>query len=275
MSEQQLAIPQPPDILFKNRGGYLLNEEQPIFMIEKIEAIEHKGIYVTYKDVPYARYGFPTPEAVYAINQVKRIITEAVKQAKNPFFILWLITTDKTKLCQSFNSVFEKIFGRHSLKEEFMCRSAFNVANFAHGVLKDMGVDNVVAKQTAFNLGQILEYDDAYRYRLQDTMSELSLENLQKSVRKEILRLRWIYRTRCMDRVWEKVYLLTDIVLLLVPFIKKSIIRHAAFLKQAELDENSRYWVCVRNDNHKYLGLTFNERKEIYKERPITYRSMA
>lgn len=277
MSQQvKLQIPQPPDFLFhKEKTGYLLNEKQPIYLIEKMEAVEHFGMCVYYKGVPYAKKGFPTPEAIFAINQIKKILLEGSRQLKSPLILLWLATTNKTELCRSFNVVFDKIFGNFRMKEEFMCRSAFNFANFLHSLLKDIGVDNVVAKEFAFNLAQILEYDDAYRYRIQDIMQELRVDLFTTSPKKEIKRLFNIFKQRSENHVPNKFVNIVNVLTLSTVFLSKKLIQHVLFLKQMSLDDHDKYWVCLRDDHYNYLGLSSTERHDLYTERPITYEAMA
>lgn len=269
----QLQIPQPPDELFKlPRTGHLLNETQPIYLIEKIEAVEHKGILITYKNVPYVRKTFPTPEATYALNQVKRLLRELVTF---PFIVLGVAFSNKTKLCKSFNVIFTKIAGPHVMKEEFMCRASFNVANFVHSVLISFGVDSDTAKETAFNLAQIIEYDDAYRYRMQDLLTELDIDLFTKSPSREVKRLWDIFEARSTDGVPRKLQGFLYVFMAIAFLKKKTFIENVNFLKQATYDEDDRYWMCLRDDKYNYFGLTPLERHELYTERPISYMATA
>lgn len=276
MSEVELTIPQPPDVLFqKERTGRVLNESSVIYLIEKIEAVEHTGVLVTYTGVPYVKKGFPTPEAIFAINQVKKIVLESTTLLKSPFFLFGILVYDKTKLCKSFNVVFDKLFGNHKLKEEFMCRSAFNMANFAHHVLCDMKVDKNTAKEFAFNIGQIFEYDDSYRYRVQDILTELDEEKFKNSSRKEIKRLYSLFKERTLNHVYLKTDKVMFLVLFATLFYGKIMAKHVTFLKQAQLDEDDRYWVSMRADHYNYLGLSTDERHKLYTERPTAYDAIA
>lgn len=276
MSEVKLQIPQPPDFLFqKERTGNVLNESSVVYLIEKMEAVEHFGMCVYYKGVPYVKKGFPTPEALYALNQVKKLLLEVTKTLKNPFFSVGFLVANKTELCRSFNTVFDKIFGAHKMKEEFMCRSAFNLANFAHSVLLDIGVENSVAREFAFNIAQIIEYDDAYRYRFQDLMQELDVELLRKNTAKEIKRLVQIFKERSTNQVPEKLSSVLSVISILSFFMSKKINKHSSFLKLAAPDNHDRYWMCMRNDHYNYFGQSVKERHELYTYRPTAYETMA
>ena len=276
MPEVKLQIPSPPDILFeKQKTGHVLNEKSPVYLIEKMEIVEDFGMCITYKGVPYVKKGFPTPEAVFAINQVKKILLEFTKLCKNPLILLGIVFSNKTILCQSFNVVFDKIFSNHKIKEQFMCRSAFNLANFVHSVLLDMKVDNTIAKEFAFNIAQIIEYDDAYRYRVQDVMSELNVEAFTKSPRKETKRLVSIFKERSTNFVPQKLHSVMVIVLLSSFFLKKSFIKNVSFLKQIEPDNHDRYWMSMRDDHYNYFGLSVEERHKLYTYRPEAFEVMA
>ncbi len=248
----ELRMPEIPHGIFeKDKDAPLLGETQPVYFIESMVAVEHQGFLIKYVNVPYLRKG--------------------AQLCKNPLFLLGVVTS-KTRVCRSFNVIFNKIFGTHKIKDEFMCRAAFNLANFVHGVLVDVGIETTTAKTFAFNVAQILQFDDAYRYRFQDIVTELSLENLEKHPKKEVKRLIKLFKARTTDFVYLKIDAILFIVMVFFPFFKKSFIKHAKFLKEAKLDEHDRYWVCMRDDHYNYLGLSVEERHELYTERPITYQ---
>lgn len=276
MSQITLEIPKPPDFLFeKQRTGNVLNETSVVYLIEKMEAVEDFGMCIYYKGVPYVKKGFPTPEALYALNQVKKLLLEVTKTFKNPFFLIGFLVSNKTELCKSFNVIFDKIFGAHKMKEEFMCRSAFNLANFVHSVLLDIGVEANVAREFAFNMAQIIEYDDAYRYRFQDLMQELDVELLRKNTSKEIKRLVQVFKERSTNRVPEKLSSVLSVVTILSFFMSKKIDKHSSFLKQIAPDNHDRYWMCMRNDHYNYFGKSVEERHELYTYRATAYETMA
>lgn len=269
----ELKIPVAPDFLFKKeRTGYILNEDQQINLIEKMEAVEHFGVCIYYKNVPYAKKWFVSPEAIFAINQVKKILLEGAKLLKSPLFLLGLYL-NKKKMCQSFNVVFDKLFGKYTFKDEFMCRAAFNFANFLHGILLDAGIEHDIAKEVAFNIAQIVEYDDAYRFRLQDMANELDVDNFLKSPQQEIERLIVIFTKRSTSGVPLKLKPVFKLIKILTFFTKKSLIRNVRFLKDMQPDEHDRYWMCIRADQYKYFGLSDEERHLLYTERPITYNA--
>lgn len=272
---QQYAFPQPPNWLFKQEQyETILNEKSVTYLMEKVEVVETRGILCYYKGTPYARKGFPTPQAIFALNQIKKLLLEFSKLLKNPFFLLGVLFSNKTQLCQSFNDIFNKQASQIVIKDEYMCRCAFNFANFTHSMLLGMKVDHNTAKQFAFNLAQILEYDDAYRYRVQDIMTELNVEWFKENPRKEIQRLIKIWKSRDLEGVNMKLDMLLYPLIIVLPLIKKKLIKNIMFLKQMEYDADDRYWACMRAD-YKFLGMTLQERLTLYTERPHAIEVMS
>jgi hypothetical protein len=253
------------EVFEQERTETLLNEKAMVPIIERDDYVEGKGILVYYLHVPYPRKGVFNPQVLFALNQVKKIIIE--------FFRL-LAKPTPTRMCISFNVVFDKVFrgkGRFNMKAHLMCPTAFNFGNFVHMVLVDLGVPNDTAREFAFNVAQILQFDDAYRYRFQDITTELNVELFKKNPRKELWRLYGILHARSVDAVaWEKViFIMKPMSLLLyLPKLKRSFIKNVHFLKSCERDIDDWYWVCLREDNYNYGGLPLLERIQQFKERP-------
>ena len=78
---------------------------------------------------------------------------------------------------------------------------ASELQGIIYGFLAYSGISTPIAKQTAYIFGEIFEYDNAYRFRVQDLFTESSKELLTKNPIKEIRRLLKIYMSREGDRV--------------------------------------------------------------------------
>lgn len=275
----ELKIPQAPDFLFKSVQGHNINtnEGQPIYLIEKMEAVQHYGMCIHYTGVPYVKKGFPTPEALFAMNQIKLLILYSSYYLKKPLFALGILLTPKNRLLDIFNASFDKIFfdgvknRSLSIGEEWMCRSAYNFSKFIEVVLVDMGIDKTIAKNFAFNLGQIFEYDDAYRYRFQDIMTELDVELFKKNPTKELKRLVNIFKDRTLDSVYESKKNIIDLFIFSSYFLRKHFIKHVDYLKKCERDESDWYWSCLRGDNYLYKGMSKEDCHKQFTERPKSY----
>jgi len=271
----ELQVPQPPNELFKkDRTKGLLGERAPIYMLEKIECTLDNGIQVYRTGATYPEKGWPTPEAIYALNQVKKIIFEFMGLAKNPIIAIGLLLTNKTTLIKRFNAVFEKLFGTHTLKEEFFCPASRALYQFLKQALKDIGIDEEIGKQFAYNFAHLIEYDNAYRYRAQDMMTACNFSELQKNPQKEIKRLikLWGIRESFDSRgvTWKMERLITPLLYLLyIPKYKKALINNAKILEGMKYDEGDWYWVCMRSE-YEYGGISWEDR-QVGLSRPQKY----
>lgn len=118
-------------------------------------------------------------------------------------------------------------------------------------------------------IATMIEYDDAYRFRLQDIFTESSKEALIENPQKEIKRLTKIFMQREKSHAKEIIKRISDIICLALyhPNIKKAFkdgLRTINF-KRLQLDNNDRYHVLIRGD-YDFVGLNLEDRKRIYSE---------
>ena len=104
----EYRIPEPPKEIFLYRKDGVLGEGAPIYLLEKIECLVGKGILVHRVGATHPEKGWPTPEALLMLNQVKRSILEFLILLKNPLILLGVILHDKNDLMDRFNSLFLK-----------------------------------------------------------------------------------------------------------------------------------------------------------------------
>jgi len=240
----------------------LLNERQFVNSTTHFELVPYQGLLRYVEGAPYPAKGVPTPNAIFAINQVKTLVKLASKYS--PFLIL----VKKETLLKDFNLLFDKLFQPYIIKEEYLCPTAFYTQRFITNFLMNLGLDPQISQTTA----HILEYDDAYRYRFQDIINEADLSQLQISPRKEIKRLINIYKQREENQVvkdkLEK--LITPILyLLLIPKVKKAFIQAIPHIKGIRPDPADLYWMSIRND-YLFGGKTYEERSKDVPH-PLTY----
>jgi transcription initiation factor IIE alpha subunit len=144
-----------------------------------------------------------------------------------------------------------------------------------------MGFTSDSAQTFAVIMANLIDYDNAYRLRFEDTMSETSKEKLQNP-RKEIKRLLEIMRSREV-RPGDKgrnihykfkvfAYLLSSAML--IPKVKRAFLKAVDLidLKKMGLDDTDTYWVCLRCD-YKYMGMTDTERLSYAQSKAWTYPS--
>lgn len=229
-----------------------------------IEYVSGVGILTYIDGATYPRKCNPTPEAVHLNNIIKKLILTSLKHP-----VLFLFTS-KNKLITSFNIIFDQAFSscltrqEYRLQEQYLCVTAHAIMQFTNTMLKALNVNEFLAKQFAYNIAHVFEYDDAYRLRIQDILSEMDYEQMVNNPRKEIKRLLLIVKQRedHGHAIFKKINHIISIVLLilLVPKYKKAFIVSAPHLKNMVYDDADRYWACLKGDTYKFTGRTYEER---------------
>lgn len=282
------SIPTPPKELFMHQGTKeqgILKENPVAFIIEKMETKE-KGIEVWYRDIPFPRKGFPTPEAVACANIVKRILIETIKTFSYPQFIIsWvlaLFTYTKApkikyghemgkervkvleKLFLSFNRICYGIMSEYILKPEYMTPLASELQGLIFVFLCRIGIEQGTARQFGLIFGAVIQYDDAYRYRIQDIFSETTKEKLESDPYKEVKRLLGLILERERDWTVQNKYkaigklIALPLKLKVVKYALRSALRNCEF-SRLQFDEADKYW-CKNRTDYNFLGKSYGER---------------
>ena len=199
---QYFAIPRPPQDVFRKDikkfqkldtiGSALLKEHYP-------DESEGGGILLYYENHAYPHKGYPFPEAVHAINAPKKFFkaTAGFIQRHKILTALALIAVvlNGKRVLRSFHATYVYEFLHSHLAQWFLdpiryctsareLRRAGNVlANRRTGWVKEF------FEQLTEVITMIFEYDNAWRYRMQDILGELDKEALAKNPGKEVVRL--------------------------------------------------------------------------------------
>lgn len=240
------------------------------------------GIFVYYVGMPYPKKGFPYPEAVHANDVLKRISLTMIKpimqkEMRFPVILTALLPWRyKVKIIETglnnFNRVAEWLLNGHYLKPDKYSSVCRSIKNIIQTFLMKLGISESVSEFFAKTIQTIIEYDDAYRYRIEDIMTEASYSQLCKDPRSEVNRLRNILnkreRTHAINTLDSVANFLSKA--LLHPKIKKAFIAAFYGLSDDEfismrLDNADRYHVLLRSD-YDFLGRTFEERKNLYEQ---------
>lgn len=273
----QAVTPRPEDFIFnKPRSRYALGGEEGVSFllaskvvdgkqVPHIDYVENYGILNYYYGVPYPAKGFVTPEAMADLNGMKRMIINDMKLATNPFILLGFVL-DRNRFIANRAEVYDRVFGYHSIQSKWLCRGAYAVEAFITNITGNRFFANLIA--------QIPEYDDAYRYRMQDIFTELDVIAFRKNPRKELRRLKNIMKQRDRGGVFKKIEYFFKVaeVLLFIPSIRKAVCDNIHFLKIGKYDKNDHYWVCLYEHGYDYLGVDIEERCKYYKEKPYMYK---
>ena len=229
-----------------------------------IEYVKYLGILTHIDGATYPRKGNPTPLAVHLINIIKTLLLQSLKHPKT------LLLTNKQEVLLSFNIVFEKTFSpiiigeEYRVREEYLCPTAYGVMKFTESFLTTLGYDKNISHQFAYNVAHIFEYDDAYRYRLQDIITECNIQILKFTPTKEIKRLLIILNEREApnNQTAPKItrHILQVLPLLLIPKVKKAFKQSVHHLDKCKYDASDAYWACLKGDEYKFTGKTPEDR---------------
>ncbi len=255
------TIPRPPDELFDNRYDLSKNviaENRVVLDVDKIDC-KQGGILIWYKGVKVPRKGFPYPEAVVSMNLCKRVLMEGLKSVS-----VWSLMKP-SKLLASYLHVCYREIEPHILKDEYLTPFARELKKAVCVFLNEMGISADDSYRFAKVFSAILEYDDAYRFRVQDLLTESSKESLLKCPRKDFKRLLGIFRERetykGLDR---KFSLMTGILSLglYLPKVRKAYNKalECVDFSQMQFDADDRYWMHYRSD-YMFFGESYEIRK--------------
>lgn len=269
-------LPQPPADLFLNKKGVdqILAEGTSSWRIESLDYTD--GVHIHVVGAEFPKKGFPTPEAIWAINHVKKAFIESVKIAHSmqliPAAIAFLVLPKSgfiEKLLSSFNRLSFGALSPFIMSPKYMTPLARELEQFITDILIELNITEGNAKTFASMFSHVIEYDSAYRYRLEDLFSETSAERLQNP-RREIVRLARIARDRELnDDVRAKFASMATILglVLLSPSLRKAIRKSArkAKFESLQYDKADYYWCLLRTD-YDFMGMNYEDRIAKIKE---------
>lgn len=201
---------------------------------DEVDRIEYgDGIRMYLKGHPYYFKGKPTPDAIYAVNIIKKLIRIPMTP-------------------RMFDTVAWPIMSPHILLSSYQTAFTREVIAFITNFLIALRID---PRHMPTTIAHVFEYDFAYRIRVQDIITETTAPKLLKSPINEIKRLLDIGASReSMPRQRAKLSLLYHMRwVLLIPRIRKafkSAVRKMDITK-LQLDENDRYWLNIKQDYGK------------------------
>lgn len=116
----------------------------------------------------------------------------------------------------------------------------------------------------------ILEQDKAYRFRLQDVLSQLNLTDFDRNPRKELKRLMKILVERDSARDWKALSGLVSIGLFGVAIFRRDI--YKTIIRMIQETNPARYTLrtedlyhCLTIEGYNFLGKSYEERLELQK----------
>lgn len=260
-------------IIYRHNSGQenVQQEANEFYNVEAIPVINalQKGeileqtLTMRYQGMQFEEKTCPLSDAISQVNIVKRLIITSLKLVPfiSPLLFTALISRSfRSKLFDIFNDISMRAIGGFILRPVYMTPLAQEAEKFFSVFLKEIGVKG--HQTTAEILSNVIDYDNAYRYRLHDLFNETSKEKLSKV--KEIKRLLRINKDREVvhPQVNAKFKLFSYAVILLLICFKKPFIKALNVVEYNKLlpDEADRFWMCVRG-GYNYFGKTDKERK--------------
>jgi hypothetical protein len=273
--DQEMNIIQPPRELFEISSSkpreQLLEQRTVVNIFERAEYPETGGVYLYFTGLKYPKKCFPFMDAINAIQMVKRITRLFLAIGWQAIFInSGRIIDEYVRLCDwQLRPIYWK-------DEKRYCISAGELRKFVENFLINIFSDGIPiavrfnrAKSMAKIIANIIEWDNAYRYMMQDMMSETNSYRLYKKPRKELKRLAEIFKQRSQSAVSEKIGHGLKIVMmaLLIPKVRsawKEALKQSTF-SRLQMDDADAHHTLIMAD-YNYGGKTLEERLKIYSE---------
>lgn len=254
-----------------------------INVFERITVPEDGGILRHYAGLKYPRKGFPFPEAINAIDIVKAytmsvLYTVGQKELKWSIlgfvFLSWkkklkiienalnryIIFSDRVMNVVRFR---DGTVGPIYLQKQYYSNFARELWKLIANFLIELGINESTADRVGEIIATLFEYDDAYRYRMEDIMSETDKWTLRTQPRAELKRLGAIMIKR--DHIVGNKFDLGIKVLRMVLLSGKirQALRMAIFMsdfKNLQYDDIDRHCV-LQYAEYDFMGTTEKERE--------------
>ena len=231
--------------------------------LEKVE-FPFEGVYTQMGGQKFPYKGFPFFEFVERIDVVKKIGRSCLSgfwhsfKNTNKFCLVFLIPVlfFSSHVLYAFTFTLFRFLERYRLKKERYCTTVREI----HRAFTEAHIEKENEKMKEFRLMvrlvvcMILEFDNAYRYRIQDILPELNKENLTRNPIKELNRLMDIMvvreNTQSIKDSW---FLIKKFVYWYLRFDRKllKMIKNILLeinLKQVALDEMDKSYCIMRKD---------------------------
>ena len=275
----------PPRELFKNKQSRLsekVGNSDYHYDLERAEIVTDHGSRLFFKGMKFPIKGWPYMEAIFVCNIVKRqTMMIAFSLARKEFLLpaLAFIFTPfkfKIKILENFlkhyNRNADYLLNDIFLEEKYMIECSREIRKFIRNFLNEIGISKEASEKTAEIFSHLIEYDDSYRYRFEDLMSETSQYLMMKSPTKEIQKIIAFHAEREVGSghiISPKFKSFASIMsfILFIPKIRRAF-KHAVLksdFKNFQLDEADIYHTLLRTD-YNVRGKPVEERKKIYDE---------
>lgn len=157
----EFYIPKPSEEVFENDPDIL--KKNPLNMIiQRIEYPEEGGIFIYYQGAYYPKKGFPYPEAIESICDVKRVIVAFMTFVSKAKIAAPLFYFFQEELLDAFVIYAKRALERHYLKPRYLIDTIQELYFAGMSVAITKNEEELVKI-----ICHILQYDSAYRIRMQ------------------------------------------------------------------------------------------------------------
>lgn len=253
------------------------------FVFDHVDYPEEGGILLYLQGLLYPRKGFPFPEAIFALNCVKKTTLVFVFGFTNPAMLLpaigFVLTPWKKKISiierflDKYTQASDTILAPYFLQERYYGKCAKEIGNWIGRFLENIGIQKGIADGVNRVFKMIIEYDNAYRQRLQDAFTynvefgRVSKIDFQIAPREVIQSLVKTIGERepgtTEEGVWDKYNKMGKALswLLYIPRIRKAFIEslEGVDFEKIHFDEGDEYH-CMMYGDYNYFGKSIQER---------------
>jgi len=239
------------------------------------------GMEVWFTDCPFPFKGFPYPEAIMMINGVKRLMVGFGRAVSADMWLIALAFFFSPRRARILDRLIDSFVGSCRMlildcvvRPKRCTPVVRELWSIAYLLLREgLGTSEAAAKGFAEILMMMLEYDNAYRQRLQDILSATSAERLIENPRRELGRLLAImsHRETNADNQISipakyRPFLAAIRLFWIFPKFRRAwrkALRSADYSKLI-FDEADRYHLLLCSD-YDYLGISLDKRVEAWK----------
>lgn len=230
------------------------------------------GVHIYVENGLYPKTVFPTPQAIYSIDIVKKMFIEFVHIMSRwqfiPSFILIALRpkTFLSHLLRSWTRIAKGAMDEVFIADKYQTEFTKHVKMLVEHAVIRAGFDKSYADITGDVVAHIFYYDSAYFNRFIDIANEVSQLGLILDLDKEIKRLIGIFMQRetnpSIRLKFKRIFRVFNLLMKTSWFKKmiKEMIREADF-RILRGTEGDIYWMNMFED-YLYMGLTLEERIE-------------
>ena len=258
--------------MFPTGVAQISSKKDSWFTTKKIELTED-GIlqYIDGKnDTLIPQRGFPDSDAILACAVSKRLLITLLSM--RPLMLPTIKNLEK--ILANYNDVSLKVLNDYIFLYQTPVADEFK--KIIYRFLLGIKVKEQIAFETSIIISTLFEYDNAYRFRLQDLFTATTKEYLIKHPYKGILNLLKIQKERDHLGVHKKFALIKPIatLVLLIPKFRKAYVSalSQSDFSRLQFDDIDEYWVAQRVD-YKFFGESQSQLKKRLRGRKLPKKS--